>query len=55
MDIADDLYDYEDDVLKNSFNAYRMFIRIYGPAKVARANSRVCARVQPCARACVRL
>ncbi|XP_017418713.1 uncharacterized protein LOC108329156 isoform X2 [Vigna angularis] len=31
VEVSDDLYDYEDDVLENSFNILRMFIRIYGP------------------------
>lgn len=29
-DIADDLYDYEDDVVQGSFNVYRCFIHAYG-------------------------
>ncbi|KAL5171113.1 hypothetical protein HKD37_11G032663 [Glycine soja] len=32
VEVADDLYDYEDDVLENNFNILRMFIRIYGPS-----------------------
>ncbi|XP_022929265.1 uncharacterized protein LOC111435894 isoform X3 [Cucurbita moschata] len=30
VEIADDLFDYEDDVLENNFNILRMFVRIYG-------------------------
>ncbi|XP_028755165.1 uncharacterized protein LOC114758699 isoform X2 [Neltuma alba] len=30
VEVADDLYDYEDDVLENNFNVLRMFVRIYG-------------------------
>ncbi|XP_064944141.1 uncharacterized protein LOC135585911 isoform X12 [Musa acuminata AAA Group] len=30
VEIADDLYDYEDDVVENSFNILRMFVGIYG-------------------------
>ena len=34
MDIADDLYDYEEDVLKNSFNCFRMYVHMHGAGKV---------------------
>ncbi|KAI4330183.1 hypothetical protein MLD38_028486 [Melastoma candidum] len=30
VEISDDLFDYEDDVLKNSFNILRMFVHVYG-------------------------
>ncbi|XP_030527680.2 uncharacterized protein LOC115738984 isoform X4 [Rhodamnia argentea] len=30
VEISDDLFDYEDDVLDNSFNILRMFVKIYG-------------------------
>ncbi|XP_022009714.1 uncharacterized protein LOC110909014 isoform X1 [Helianthus annuus] len=30
VEISDDLFDYEDDVLENNFNILRMFVRIYG-------------------------
>ncbi|KAK9166997.1 hypothetical protein Scep_002188 [Stephania cephalantha] len=30
VEVSDDLFDYEDDVLNNSFNILRMFVRIYG-------------------------
>ncbi|KAK2977047.1 hypothetical protein RJ640_007505 [Escallonia rubra] len=30
VEIADDLFDYEDDVLENNFNILRMFVKIYG-------------------------
>ncbi|XP_064985959.1 uncharacterized protein LOC103969901 isoform X1 [Musa acuminata AAA Group] len=30
VEIADDLYDYEDDVVENSFNILRMFVGVYG-------------------------
>ncbi|WOL08725.1 hypothetical protein Cni_G17478 [Canna indica] len=30
VELADDLYDYEDDVIENSFNVLRMFVQIYG-------------------------
>ncbi|KAJ7550608.1 hypothetical protein O6H91_07G109100 [Diphasiastrum complanatum] len=33
VEISDDLFDYEEDVLRNNFNILRMFARIYGPAK----------------------
>ncbi|CAN0878374.1 hypothetical protein LINGRAHAP2_LOCUS12444 [Linum grandiflorum] len=40
VEIADDLstcnfhrFDYEDDVLENSFNILRMFVKIYGPSR----------------------
>uniref|UniRef100_A0A7N0VLE9 Uncharacterized protein n=2 Tax=Kalanchoe fedtschenkoi TaxID=63787 RepID=A0A7N0VLE9_KALFE len=32
VEVADDLFDYEDDVLENNFNILRMFVRIYGPS-----------------------
>ncbi|KAJ4714471.1 ATP synthase subunit B [Melia azedarach] len=32
VEISDDLFDYEDDVLENNFNILRMFVRIYGPS-----------------------
>ncbi|KAK3419016.1 hypothetical protein EUGRSUZ_H04751 [Eucalyptus grandis] len=41
VEISDDLFDYEDDVLENSFNILRMFIKIYGasaaPAMLAKS------------------
>ncbi|XP_048335276.2 uncharacterized protein LOC107425315 isoform X1 [Ziziphus jujuba] len=30
VEVADDLFDYEDDVVENNFNILRMFVRIYG-------------------------
>ncbi|KAK4760966.1 hypothetical protein SAY87_005859 [Trapa incisa] len=40
VEVSDDLFDYEDDVLENSFNILRMFVRIYGasaaPAMLAK-------------------
>lgn len=40
VEVSDDLFDYEDDVLENSFNILRMFNRIYGasaaPAMLAK-------------------
>ncbi|KAF3439260.1 hypothetical protein FNV43_RR17536 [Rhamnella rubrinervis] len=30
VEVADDLFDYEDDVLENNFNILRMFVHIYG-------------------------
>ncbi|KAL6993166.1 hypothetical protein U1Q18_011283 [Sarracenia purpurea var. burkii] len=30
VELSDDLYDYEDDVLENNFNVLRMFVGIYG-------------------------
>lgn len=40
VEVADDLFDYEDDVLDNNFNVLRMFVRIYGasaaPYKLAK-------------------
>ncbi|XP_074371879.1 uncharacterized protein LOC141712734 isoform X2 [Apium graveolens] len=40
VEVSDDLFDYEDDVLENSFNVLRMFVRIYGsvgaPAMLAK-------------------
>ncbi|KAI3695776.1 hypothetical protein L1987_78776 [Smallanthus sonchifolius] len=30
VEISDDLFDYEDDVLENNFNILRMFVRIHG-------------------------
>ncbi|XP_024516351.1 uncharacterized protein LOC9662590 isoform X4 [Selaginella moellendorffii] len=39
VEISDDLYDYEEDVVDNSFNILRMFVSLYGaktaPAKLA--------------------
>ncbi|XP_058010328.1 uncharacterized protein LOC110666648 isoform X3 [Hevea brasiliensis] len=32
VEVSDDLFDYEDDVLENNFNILRMFVRIYGPS-----------------------
>jgi len=43
VDLHDDLVDYEDDVLKNSFNLYRMYIALHGPT---RAQELILARVQ---------
>ncbi|KAM7523760.1 hypothetical protein LguiA_013662 [Lonicera macranthoides] len=41
VEISDDLFDYEDDVLENNFNILRMFVRIYGasaaPAMLAKS------------------
>ncbi|XP_078440241.1 ATP synthase subunit B [Wolffia australiana] len=31
VEISDDLYDYEEDVIENNFNILRMFVRLYGP------------------------
>ncbi|TVU14337.1 hypothetical protein EJB05_37800 [Eragrostis curvula] len=33
VEISDDLYDYEDDVMNNTFNVLRMFVAIYGPSE----------------------
>eukprot|EP00252_Welwitschia_mirabilis_P021236 TRINITY_DN5378_c0_g1_i9.p1 TRINITY_DN5378_c0_g1~~TRINITY_DN5378_c0_g1_i9.p1 ORF type:complete len:384 (-),score=79.71 TRINITY_DN5378_c0_g1_i9:440-1591(-) len=33
VEISDDLYDYEEDILKNNFNILRMFVNVYGPSK----------------------
>ncbi|GAQ80812.1 hypothetical protein KFL_000630150 [Klebsormidium nitens] len=33
VEISDDLFDYEDDVLSNTFNVYRMFLAMYGPTQ----------------------
>ncbi|XP_075653409.1 uncharacterized protein LOC142623830 isoform X2 [Castanea sativa] len=33
VEVSDDLFDYEDDVLENSFNVLRMFVRIYGASR----------------------
>ncbi|PWA69186.1 hypothetical protein CTI12_AA052700 [Artemisia annua] len=30
VEVSDDLFDYEDDVLENNFNILRMFVRMYG-------------------------
>mgnify|MGYP006127656983 CR=1 FL=1 len=30
VEIADDLYDYEEDVADGAFNVYRLFIHMYG-------------------------
>ncbi|KAF5957865.1 hypothetical protein HYC85_005090 [Camellia sinensis] len=30
VELSDDMFDYEDDVLENNFNVLRMFVRIYG-------------------------
>lgn len=30
VELSDDLFDYEDDVMENNFNVLRMFARIYG-------------------------
>ncbi|KAL3524778.1 hypothetical protein ACH5RR_013150 [Cinchona calisaya] len=35
VEISDDLFDYEDDVLENNFNILRMFVRIYGASSTA--------------------
>ncbi|XP_021632997.1 uncharacterized protein LOC110630016 isoform X2 [Manihot esculenta] len=32
VEVSDDLFDYEDDVLENNFNILRMFVRIFGPS-----------------------
>lgn len=32
--VADDLYDYEEDVVAGSFNCLRMFVAMYGGNKV---------------------
>ncbi|XP_039818324.1 uncharacterized protein LOC120680828 isoform X2 [Panicum virgatum] len=33
VEISDDLYDYEDDVMNNTFNILRMYAAIYGPSE----------------------
>ncbi|XP_059433224.1 uncharacterized protein LOC132166431 isoform X2 [Corylus avellana] len=33
VEVSDDLFDYEDDVIENSFNVLRMFVRICGASK----------------------
>ncbi|XP_026434221.1 uncharacterized protein LOC113331793 isoform X3 [Papaver somniferum] len=33
VEVSDDLFDYEDDVVENSFNILRMFVGIYGASK----------------------
>lgn len=33
VEISDDLYDYEEDVLNNHFNILRMFVKVYKPFK----------------------
>ncbi|CAO2035266.1 unnamed protein product [Urochloa humidicola] len=33
VEISDDLYDYEEDVMDNTFNILRMFAAIYGPSE----------------------
>ncbi|GAV69135.1 hypothetical protein CFOL_v3_12636, partial [Cephalotus follicularis] len=33
VEVSDDLFDYEDDVVENNFNILRMFVRIYGPSR----------------------
>ncbi|CAN6275872.1 unnamed protein product [Urochloa humidicola] len=33
VEISDDLYDYEDDVMNNTFNILRMFAALYGPSE----------------------
>nr|XP_027075294.1 uncharacterized protein LOC113699259 isoform X2 [Coffea arabica] len=33
VELSDDLFDYEDDVLENNFNILRMFVRIYGASR----------------------
>lgn len=33
VEISDDLFDYEEDVLHNSFNILRMFVSIFGPSE----------------------
>ncbi|KAK3144629.1 hypothetical protein QOZ80_4AG0315640 [Eleusine coracana subsp. coracana] len=35
VEISDDLYDYEDDVMNNTFNILRMFTAIYGPSEAS--------------------
>ncbi|KAJ8765789.1 hypothetical protein K2173_014911 [Erythroxylum novogranatense] len=32
VEVSDDLFDYEDNVIENNFNTLRMFVRIYGPS-----------------------
>ncbi|XP_021897607.1 uncharacterized protein LOC110814437 isoform X2 [Carica papaya] len=32
VEVSDDLFDYEDDVLENNFNILRMFVKIFGPS-----------------------
>lgn len=34
-EIVDDIPSYQDDILKNAFNSYRMYIQLYGEAKSA--------------------
>nr|XP_010939680.1 uncharacterized protein LOC105058437 isoform X2 [Elaeis guineensis] len=36
VEVSDDLYDYEDDVIENSFNILRMFVGIYGASAAPR-------------------
>ena len=35
VELSDDLYDYEEDVVANSFNIYRCFVALYGPTYAA--------------------
>lgn len=32
VEVSDDLFDYEDDVVENNFNILRMFVKYYGPS-----------------------
>ncbi|XP_038990161.1 uncharacterized protein LOC103707949 isoform X2 [Phoenix dactylifera] len=36
VEVSDDLYDYEDDVIDNSFNMLRMFVGLYGASAAPR-------------------
>ncbi|KAI5082375.1 hypothetical protein GOP47_0002118 [Adiantum capillus-veneris] len=46
VEISDDLFDYEEDVLRNSFNILRMFLRIFGPQKAPHMLAQVIAEAE---------
>lgn len=46
VEISDDLFDYEEDVLNNTFNILRMFVRVYGSAKAPRMLAQLIAETE---------
>ncbi|XP_062149395.1 uncharacterized protein LOC133858003 isoform X2 [Alnus glutinosa] len=46
VEVSDDLFDYEDDVIENSFNVLRMFVRIYGASKAPTALAKYIAEAE---------
>ncbi|KAL8143487.1 hypothetical protein V2J09_016519 [Rumex salicifolius] len=46
VEIGDDLFDYEEDVLENNFNILRMFVRLYGTSKASTMLAKYIAEIE---------